>query len=392
MKTDDLGILPPVSNEGQRFISLEGLRAYMAWWVVAMHLLSLCGCKQLLPTVISNFILSGGAAVKVFMIVSGFVIAHLMITKPERYAVYLRRRAYRILPIYFFCIALAIPLASAQLAAHGAPWVDQATRWQAGFAEQDHHFWTHFVLHLTLLHGLVPDTLLPFASWTMLGPAWSLSLEWQFYIIAPLILFYIKKSRIAGSVTVLALIILIALSQSGLVGTWQFPSMVILGMPFFLIGIFSRILFYRISSVHIWWTIGGGLAAAYIIRDLRLVLCIWTFFMLAMRVESEHNGNMIIKAIQWISINRFIVFLGKASYSTYLIHILLLSFIAQILSLVYGELTLAIARQSAIITLILLPGISLFLYRCVEKPFIRFGSKKEAQLARMDATAFGKSV
>ena len=44
----------------------------------------------------------------------------------------------------------------------------------------------HIPLHLTLLHGVVPEKLLPSSATAFLGPAWSLSLEWQFYLIAPL--------------------------------------------------------------------------------------------------------------------------------------------------------------------------------------------------------------
>jgi peptidoglycan/LPS O-acetylase OafA/YrhL len=35
--------------------------------------------------------------------------------------------------------------------------------------------------HVLLVHGLVPQGLLPWAFITLLGPAWSLSTEWQFY-------------------------------------------------------------------------------------------------------------------------------------------------------------------------------------------------------------------
>jgi peptidoglycan/LPS O-acetylase OafA/YrhL len=309
------------------------------------------------------------------MIVSGFVIAHLLITRPEPYSVYLRRRVFRLFPIYLVCLALALLLEPAQLALHSAPWVSQAERWHAGFYEQSQHFGTHLALHLTLLHGMVPDTVLPFAAWTILGPAWSLSLEWQFYLLAPAIVSCIRKSLISCILTVTVLLGIMALLLKGVAGTWAFPSMVLLAIPYFLIGIFSRILFLRISALPVWVTIAVGLAAAYVLRDIRYVLCTWTFFMVAMRFESTHDGNLLVRAIQWVAANRVVTTLGKVSYSTYLIHVLVLSLLVQVLALLHGSFTAGIARQAAIVTLVLLPGISLLLYHYIERPFIRLGAR-----------------
>lgn len=367
----------PIDMASQRFVSLEGLRAYMAWWIVVMHLLGFTGSEHLLPEFISNFIMNGGIRVSVFMIISGFVIAHLLITRPEPYPVYLRRRAYRIFPIYLLCIAIAIPLASAQLALHSTPWVMQAARWQTGFDEQFDNFWTHLTLHTVLLHGVLPDTILPFGSWTILGPAWSLSLEWQFYLLAPLILLCIRKSIFSCIITVFLFVGIVALLKTGVAGTWQFPSMVFLVMPFFLIGIFSRILFAKICSFPVWWTIGLGIALAYVLRDIRIILCIWTFFMVAMRFESIENGGIFVRAIQGVATNRLVRAMGKVSFSTYLIHILVMAFVFQILVSILGESTQNIARVAALTTILMLPGISMLLYNFVEKPFVRLGAKRE---------------
>ena len=58
----------------QNFHSIEGLRAYMAWWVVLGHAISVCGAPAWLPENISKRLASGtGVAVEVFIIVSGFV-------------------------------------------------------------------------------------------------------------------------------------------------------------------------------------------------------------------------------------------------------------------------------------------------------------------------------
>ena len=46
-----------------------------------------------------------------------------------------------------------------------------------------------------MLHGIVPETILPRSSIALLGPAWSISLEWQFYLVAPLLFLFLDKGR-----------------------------------------------------------------------------------------------------------------------------------------------------------------------------------------------------
>lgn len=53
----------------------------------------------------------GGVAVFVFIILSGFVITHLLFTKRERYLSYLVRRAFRLFPAYLVCLAISLALA-----------------------------------------------------------------------------------------------------------------------------------------------------------------------------------------------------------------------------------------------------------------------------------------
>jgi peptidoglycan/LPS O-acetylase OafA/YrhL len=50
------------------------------------------------------------------------------------------------------------------------------------------HAWaTEVAAHLTMTHGLFPDAVLPDVWVSLLGAAWSLSTEWQFYLLAVLL-------------------------------------------------------------------------------------------------------------------------------------------------------------------------------------------------------------
>src|SRR5262249_17985587 len=132
---------------------------------------------------------TGGWSVRVFVIVSGFVISHLLIEKSEPYGAYILRRLTRLLPGFIVATALGALTVTwaADAAAHvnipGDAFVAQVIGWR--------HLWfanaaANVVLHLTMLHGLVaPEHQYAYA---FLPPGWSVSLEWQYYLVAPLLL------------------------------------------------------------------------------------------------------------------------------------------------------------------------------------------------------------
>ena len=74
----------------------------MAWWVVAGHALRLTGTAQWLPAPVAKVVMKTDIAVNVFIIVSGFVITHLLMNARESYSQYIWRRFLRIAPIYIF--------------------------------------------------------------------------------------------------------------------------------------------------------------------------------------------------------------------------------------------------------------------------------------------------
>ena len=77
----------------ERFAPIEGLRAWLAWGVFFGHIVLFAGLSRLgIPRGAGEV---ASDCVQVFIIVSGFVITHLLLAQQESYASYIARRFFR---------------------------------------------------------------------------------------------------------------------------------------------------------------------------------------------------------------------------------------------------------------------------------------------------------
>lgn len=377
-----IGANMAIGTTGQKFRAFEGLRGYMAWWVVFAHASQLTGLERILPARVLEFMDGGEPAVRVFIILSGFVITHLCMTQNESYGEYLSRRTLRIYPIYLVCLAFGIATLPELLAVHSTPWSIDPHMWQVRAASEHDNFWTHVFLHLTLLHGLVPDNIFPYSARTLLGPAWSLSLEWQFYLVAPFIVALVRRSKISMVLTIVALLGLCAVFRSGRVGAWEFPSMLLIPIPFFLVGILTRVFWMHLSRTRLSTILIVGCIAAAFSGPYKSQIVIWIFFVVAaLREARPASVSPLTRALTWITSNRCATQLGKASYSTYLVHIPLLCVTISLALRIGGLHVQAVVCAAAVATLVVLIPISLMLYRFVEKPFTIPGIRRTGRAA-----------
>lgn len=353
----------------------------MAWTVVLSHVLHLSGYDDAMPLLWLKVLLNGTAAVNVFIVVSGFVITHLLLVRNERYGPYLVRRALRIIPIYYVCLLSALILLPAQVEFHTHEWIGDHATWAHRFDAFEPRLRDHLLWHATLLHGIVPDSILPQSAWSILGPAWSLSLEWQFYLVAPALVWLLRINRLVEALVVILLLALHAWlhRQTGLI--WEWPSFLPLSIHFFLLGILCRLHLPALLKLRPWAVPVAGLTASAIFRSRSYELLVWTFFLTAVLLEAGVSGSRsllkqrVAGAATIITQNRLAVLLGRSSYSTYLVHIPFLSGLTWI-----GEHGFGLHSRGAI-TLIVLPGLPLLallsvaLYRFVEAPCIRLGAR-----------------
>lgn len=99
------------SNAG-RMRSIEGARGVAAFMVVLMHAANLMAVEQFSGHVgVAGIFGFGYVGVDFFFVLSGFIISFVHfedIGHHQQLTTYLKRRAFRIYPIYWFCLALAI--------------------------------------------------------------------------------------------------------------------------------------------------------------------------------------------------------------------------------------------------------------------------------------------
>jgi len=136
-----------------------------------------------------NAVISHGfAAVDLFFALSGLVIVQSLARFGNRPVPFLHARARRILPTYWVVLAGSIIVLAMAPRFPALPWLipgDAAHHiWETGLP---HPFAAHAAAHLVLLQGMLPHAVMPYGEFSLLGPAWSLSTEFQFYLLIALL-------------------------------------------------------------------------------------------------------------------------------------------------------------------------------------------------------------
>lgn len=381
----------PVNSSRLRFESLEALRGFMAWWVVLAHIAILTGINSLAPDYLRP-LWRATVAVNVFVMLSGFVITHLQLSASRQtYGRYLARRAFRLWPAYLLGLLpmIAIPALYAYPFVE-LPWHSEHASNAEAYQSVSENVAPHVLLHLTMLHGLVPSQLLDHADSSLLSPAWSLSLEWQFYLVAPILIALMLRSFKWAIGVLLASAACTALLVSQSILTWDFRSFLLSSIVFFAIGMFSRIYVREIAavlrsrrSVIVQVVI---VIAALLFADgltdytLGRELAMWLLAMHAVAYEIGDSdsraglhsiGAGAIAVMSWRPLRH----LGEISYSTYILHIPVIAAWFWLFGKGDTDLSQSAAIAIGVSSVVPVYLISLASHRLVERPFIRLGAR-----------------
>jgi peptidoglycan/LPS O-acetylase OafA/YrhL len=360
---------PPVKR---RLPELEGLRGLLSWWVVISHALLLSGYSVETLGRGWRLFAHGDQAVDVFIILSGFVIHKLWHDSREPYPIFIARRFLRLWPCFMVCLLAALALRPCFASAlAGPPLGDPAVHAQAlaNWAHEEAHFGAHLAAHVTMLHGAIPETILPGASIALLAQAWSISLEWQFYLVAPLLFAGLNRGRST------AWVLFAAVAGAGWLWRYVPPFDLWFPMQAFLP---QKLLLFAVGIVsHELWRafrdFGGGLAPALLglavlslAFTLSLPLAIW-LAVLAVALSRHGLARRIFDSAP-------VQALGRVSYSTYLGHMLVM----WVVQAAVFHFRPAVTAPQMVAALLGIGGpliflLSLALYHWVEAPAIRFG-------------------
>src|SRR5215469_8565489 len=201
----------------RRLVCLDGLRGVLATYVMLSHTLPFVPLPHWLHWVFQH----GGAGVDVFFILSGLVIVQSLDSFGYRARPFLIARLARIYPVFLVVFALSLIVQPLDTGFDRMPWIgdDSPARfiWSGGWPTG----WTIFIAtHLTMTHGLFPNGVLPDVWVGFLGAAWSLSTEWQFYLLALLIGERLGLARVAW--LFLGLAVAAIIWQASVPEAWQF--------------------------------------------------------------------------------------------------------------------------------------------------------------------------
>lgn len=346
------------SGETSRIQSFHGLRGIMAWWVVAGHVSLALAWK--LPLIDRNTL-----AVDVFILLSGFVIAMLIDRKDEAYPAYIVRRAFRLFPLYLPVLAISTLLLGVQAEAWASLPPTDANLNRMALAEQAiKALPSHLFIHVPLLQGLVPLSFADNPAYTIVGQAWSISLEWQFYLVAPFLVGAMLRQRwLVAAAIVGGLLALAPLFTGAFLG--------------------AKILLFAIGiATHVSTKPGASGASAVIglICALGAIavdgfaqlipLLLWAAVVFSSRQPTKSVFHLPARLLG----ARIPSHMGDISYSIYLLHMIPLYGIAYLCA-AFGLAGMPAQVAIAVGTIVLTYLGSLATYAAIEKPGIAAGAR-----------------
>jgi peptidoglycan/LPS O-acetylase OafA/YrhL len=339
----------------ERLPYIDGLRGLAALMVFMIH----CGSpaiRALGPY--GNMVVDHGRyGVSVFFVVSAYTlcltVAPAFDGEPVSWSAYFIRRFFRIAPLYWFMLAVALMF---------------------GFIDEPHDS----VVLSALVHFSFANMVLPQYGSDILSVEWTIAVEYAFYLLLPLLVLMCR-----WQVGVLAMVALIVVSL-----LYKWPLLEWVGEPIwshrkatlvshiepFIIGILTFLAVKR------------GLISAGTKLPLFLV-CACLLFVTAKVGEGDWSETMIscitALAIANCTSNGItraalsfwpLVIVGQISYSVYLTHFMIMDYMP------YGNLG---PNQRALTVLAVTLAISSVLYFAVEQPGRRVGARLAAAAARM---------
>jgi peptidoglycan/LPS O-acetylase OafA/YrhL len=374
---------------------LDGLRGFASLWVLIGHAMFMTGYKI-------DILAQPDMAVELFIIISGFLMAyHYQLreprepwTQPTTWNVFWIRRFFRIAPLYYLCLALALyfgpdlwqqRLNAAAVIPGG---LAETMRYADRYLDQS---LSNILLHVSFLFGMTYTN-----NFQTALPDWSIGLEMQFYAVFPFLMLVVIR---LGWKIGMALLVGIG----WIVGYWLdhhgfvIGAYSILAMKFhlFAAGMLiamsvraegrSKWLFVLAACAVIFVPLGGGRDALH--RAIKIVIVLG-FFALMYRDLLPIVVRRAVGILDFVLSNPLSRWIGDLSYGVYLIHLLvMLPVCGRLATIAPGLSALPRFWIALLATIVITYGLAYLAYRCVELPGIGWGRQVAGRLQRARAAA-----
>jgi peptidoglycan/LPS O-acetylase OafA/YrhL len=351
----------------KRFFAIEGLRAWLAWAVVLDH------CVYFSTPFLSVLIRGVGfQAVVTFVIISGFVVAHLLLERPESYGAYLTRRFFRLAPL-FAVMSVAgyyAYIVQVRILPYGFGNQDLAVLLRNIESSQSVFFWQHLLAHLTMLSSAINNETLPYADYAFSMPAWSVSLEWQFYLVAPCLLYPLLRHRSLLPLAAALVVLGAWLFNRGRFGHYDQPGLLFALGPYFAVGIASRLYLPRLKlqNPHV----ALALCLLLLVLGAQPALAVWAFVYLGL---GGTFGPLYRLAFE----SRPALYFGSRSYAIYLSHFPTIVACQWLWIQGFGVPPNLVALLVTAVPVTI--AVSEILHRSVERPGIRLGARLASDIS-----------
>lgn len=370
---------PSAPRRPAHIAEFEGLRGLLAAWVVFGHILLFSGYSY--QDGWFGIVFSPVLGVYAFMMLSGFVIAGALDQRQEGWSRFMARRFFRLYPAYAFCLVLAVLSLNLSAFVSGSPQLSVfGPENLERLADVKHQMAAYLVFDATLLQALVPKWLFANAQESFLPPTWSLTLEWLFYILIPFWIWQLRRRAGIALASLGIFVVLVALLETQLKAIN--PSFHPGNVFHFMTGTGSYYLWKHLPDLsrreHPDARTGFWMAALLGLLLPGLPYRIWTLMMVIVLYRRFHPRPLYpVECAGKLLAHPWLQFLGKISYSTYLVHWTVIEvclfWVIRWAPAIEDRLPLALVCCVLVFPLTWLASSAI--HRCIELPGIELGKR-----------------
>lgn len=341
------------STSGAYYIGLDHIRALAASLVFCWHFIPFCGPTAAEATPLFSLFVQGHTGVSLFMCLSGYLFAKLLDGGAINWRAFWANRVLRLLPLLLFVILVKAALV---LTGDGK------------------------------ISGYIKDCLKGVFQPTLPNGGWSITVEFHFYLLLPVFLVLLKRSK-RLFLLLLPVFIIVRLLIYLHYGTVQnLAYMTILGrVDQFALGIFA----FHIRHVF---------AKRHIVAAVTAVLFVsfYAFFHASGGFQGDPRSEflpplwIVMTTIEGIAysiciawydssfqhstgpVSRFIALLGTYSYSNYLLHPFFVPHIGKVFSSLVDLGDMNARVLASVLAYLCMVPVTYLSYRFIESPFLKY--------------------